>query len=133
VRGTPEPADGSGRLEWCPLTGLEVGGRAGAGRILRWYGPRWRVEDWHRILEPGCRSGRPDLRAAERMERAVAVRAVIAWRPAAMVMMGRRTPEPPAGVLFPGTGVMALADLAAERGRRTSEAPSSSWRRSAAT
>ncbi len=117
VRGTSEPADGSGRLEWFLLTSLEVGGRADAERILRWYGLRWRIGDWHRILKSGCRAGRTDLRAAERMERAVAVRAVIAWRLAAMVMMGRQTPELPADVLFSDIEVMALADFAAERGR----------------
>ncbi len=116
VREVTEPADGSGRLEWFLLTSLEVNGRADAERILRWYGLRWRVEDWHRILKSGCRAEHLNLRAAERIERAVAVRAVIAWRLAAMVMMGRETPELPAGILFSDTGIMALADFATDRG-----------------
>ncbi len=98
-----------------PLTSLEVGGRADAGRVLRWYGLRWRGGDRDRILRFGCRAGHLTPRAAGRVERAVAARAVIAWRLAAMVMMGRETPELPAGVLFSDIGIMALADFATDR------------------
>ena len=91
-----DPADGSGRLERFLLTGMRVESRGDALRVPGLYGLRWRVEDWHRILKPGCRAERLNLRSAERPGRAVTVKAVIAWRLAAMVMTGRETPELPA-------------------------------------
>ena len=115
VRETEEPADGSERLEWLLLTSLEVDGSGDAERILEWHSLRWRIGDWYGILKSGCRAEHLKLRSAERIERAVAVRAVIAWRLAAMVMMGRETPELPAGVLFSDIEIMALADFAEDR------------------
>ena len=76
------------------LTTLPVNasrGRAG-GRALP---SRWRIEDWHRILKSGCKVEFLKHQSGDRIERAVTINAVIAWRLAAMTLLGRETPELP--------------------------------------
>ncbi len=34
---------------------LAVRCKQDAERVLDWYGLRWRIDDWHRILKTGCR------------------------------------------------------------------------------
>ncbi len=109
------PADGSRPLEWILLTSLAVETRKDAERVLDWYRLRWRIEDWHRILKYGCKAEYLGHQTGDRIERAVTIKTVIAWRLAAMVLMGRETPELPAEVLFSDVEIMALADLATDR------------------
>lgn len=111
------PADGSDPLEWLLLTSLPVANRDDAVRILDCYRLRWRIEDWHRVLKSGCRAEFLNLEAAERLERAVTIKAVIAWRLFAMAVMGRETPELPPEVLFSGTEIRVLEHVARDRGR----------------
>ena len=65
----------------------------GAERMLNWYRLRWRIEDWHRVLKSGCKVEQLGHRREERIERAVAIRAVIAWRLTALTLLGRETPD----------------------------------------
>ncbi|MXW47331.1 MAG: hypothetical protein F4239_06085 [Gammaproteobacteria bacterium] len=53
--------------------------------------------------------------SGERLERAVTIKAVIAWRLAAMVLLGRETPELPPEVLFSDIEVAVLKDFATDR------------------
>ncbi len=73
-----DPADGSARLEWLLLTTLPVAGEEKAREILKLYALRWRIEDWHRILKSGCGVEKIAHAAAERLQRAAAINAVIA-------------------------------------------------------
>ena len=68
--------------------------------MLEWYRLRWRIEDWHRILKSVCKVEYLGHRTGERIERAVTIKPVIAWRLAAMTLLGRATPELPAAVFF---------------------------------
>ena len=85
-------------LEWYLLTTLEVTSSADAERVLEWYGLRWRIEDWHRILKTGSKAEYLGQRKGERIQRAVTIKAVFA-RLAAMPLQGRETPELPAEVI----------------------------------
>ncbi len=49
-------------------------------RCLQWYTLRWRIEEWHRILKTGCRIESLQHRSADKLARAIAIDAVIAWR-----------------------------------------------------
>ena len=110
-----DPSDGSPKLEWILLTSLDVNSRRDALRMLDWYRLRWRIEDWRRILKSGCKAENLNHQAGERIERAVTIKAVIAWRLAAMVLMGRETPELPAETLFSDIEIKALSDFATDR------------------
>ena len=114
VRESDAPA-GAEELEWFLLTSVQVRGKADAERLLRWYGLRWRIEDWHRVLQSGCKIEGLCNRRAERIERAVTINAVIAWRLLAMTLPGRDTPELPAEILFSDCELGALRDFARDR------------------
>ena len=111
VRGETEP-EGAERLEWFLLTTLAVESRQDEEWVLEWYRLRWRIEDWHRVMKSGCKVEYLAHRTGERIERAVTINAVIAWRLAAMTLLGRDTPELPAGTLFSDIEIAALEDFA---------------------
>ena len=102
-------------LEWFLLTSLPVGSQAQAEQVLQWYRLRWRIEDWHRILKSGCKVEYLGHRTGERIERAVTIKAVIAWRLAATTLFGRETPELPATVFFTQMQLRVLRHFAAKR------------------
>ena len=87
------PPERSDPVNWLLLTTLPVADRHEAASVLDLYSLRWRIEDWHRILKIGCEVEKIALSTAERVKRAVAINAVIAWRLAALTLMGRDTPE----------------------------------------
>ena len=117
VREEPQP-QGAERLEWFLLTTLGVETQRQAEQVLEWYGLRWRIEDWHRVLKTGCKVQQLAHRRAERIERAVTINALIAWRLTAMTLMGRDTPELPAETLFTEIELAVLEDFAQERRRQ---------------
>ena len=95
VHGIEEqPPEGVEPLEWLLLTSCAVDSRADAERMLNWYRLRWRIEDWHRVLKSGCKVEQLGHRREERIERAVAIRAVIAWRLTALTLLGRAAVAP---------------------------------------
>lgn len=94
------PPPGTARVEWFLLTTLPLASPEDAIQCLRWYCLRWRIEDWHRVLKSGCRVEALAHETAERLRRAIAINAVIAWRIMLMTLLGRETPELPAEVLF---------------------------------
>ena len=116
VHVAEEPAPPAGKpLEWLLLTSVPVRTRQQAERVLHWYRLRWRIEDWHRVLKTGCRAKAVAHRRRERMERALAVKAVIAWRLHLMTLLGRDTPELRADTLFTAIEVALLEHFAKER------------------
>ena len=117
VQETSVPRDGSAPLEWFLLTSLPVEHAEAAEQLLDCYRLRWRIEDWHRILKSGCKAEFLNLQTADRLERAIAIKAVIAWRLHAMVLLGRDTPELPAEVLFSNLEIRMLELVALDRKR----------------
>jgi hypothetical protein len=94
---------------------MEVTSTQQAERLLSWYGLRWRIEDWHRVLKSGC--GVEELRneTAERIKRAVAIYMVIAWRVMLMTLLSREAPDLPPEVLFTDIELKVLAAFAKSR------------------
>ncbi len=88
-----DPPDGVEPLNWILLTSLPVSTRKEARRVLELYRLRGRIEDGHRVLKSGCKAEFLNHREGHRIERAVTIKAVIAWRLFAMVMLGRETPN----------------------------------------
>ena len=80
-------------LEWFVLTTVPVTSADDATRILQWYALRWRIEDYFRILKSGCKVEELQHHTAERLERAIAIKMVIAWRIQLMVRLGREVPD----------------------------------------
>ena len=86
--------------------------RREAERVVERYRLRWRIEDWHRILKSGCKVEFLKHQSGDRIERAVTINAVIAWRLAAMTLLGRETPELPMEVMFTDVEIGVLQDFA---------------------
>jgi len=104
-------------IEWFVLTTLTVDSAEQAAEILRWYTLRWRIEDWHRVLQSGCKIDQLAHHSVERLERAIAIRMVIAWRVMLMTLLGREVPELPPELLFSDVELRVLGDFAQTRRR----------------
>jgi hypothetical protein len=74
------PPEGEEPVRWLLLTTLPVTSLAEAVRAVLWYTRRWLIERYHFTLKSGCRLERLALQTAERLRRALAVYAVVAWR-----------------------------------------------------
>ena len=109
------PEDGGKPLEWLLLTTLPVKSAKQARKILEFYALRWRIEDYFKIVKSGCKVEHLNHRTADRIERAVTINAVIAWRIAAMTLLGRETPELDASVMFSDYELSALEVFAKPR------------------
>ncbi len=103
------------RLEWLLLTTFAARTLEDTQRVPQWHRRRWVIADRHRVLKTGCKVEQLQHRRAERIERAVTLSAVIAWRLLVMALLGRQTPQLPAEVLFSKTELLVLRDLAYER------------------
>ena len=116
-----EPRAGATRVEWFLLTTMAVTSPEHAERMPACCCLRWRIEDWHRVLKSGC--GIEELRSetADRLERAIAIYLVIAWRILLMTLLGREVPDLPMGVLFIDVEIEVLT--AFTRGRRDLKPP----------
>ena len=108
------PAKGK-RLEWFLLTTLPVTDPEQARRVLTWYALRWRVEDYFRVLKTGCRVQQLQHHTAQRLKRAIAIHAVIAWRIMLMALLGREHPDLPPQLLFSDLEIRVLGAFAASR------------------
>jgi hypothetical protein len=111
------PPDDEKPIEWFVLSTLSVDSNEQAAEVLRFYSLRWRIEDWHRVLKSGCSIDELGHHSAERLERAIAIRMVIAWRVMLMTLLGREVPELPAELLFSALELRVLGDFAQTRRR----------------
>ena len=110
------PPEGEKPLEWFLLTSVRVESIEAALETVGHYLRRWRVEDFFRVLKSGCRAEHLGFHSAERLERALTIQAVIAWRLMLMTLLGREVPECDAELLFTDIELRFLADYAADCG-----------------
>lgn len=67
---------------------------------VRWYTHRWKIEHDHYTLRSGCRIEELQLEDVERLHRALAVYAVVAWRLLYLTYTARQDPEQPCTAAF---------------------------------
>lgn len=85
---------GEDPLSWMLLTSEGVSSLEDAQTILRWYGYRWRVEEFHKLLKSGCQAERYRL-AAEGMKPLLGFLSVIAADLLRLTYLQRTAPEDP--------------------------------------
>jgi hypothetical protein len=73
---------------------------AKAIECIDWYRRRWLVEIFFRIWKSGCRVEALQLGTLERLERALVIYLIIAWRILHLVTWGRECPNLPCEVVF---------------------------------
>ena len=82
-------------LDWRLLTNRPADTLGQAAELLQWYGSRWSIEVFFRILKTGCRVEALQLSTLERLEPALALYLIIAWRIQYLTLLGRATPDLP--------------------------------------
>ncbi|MFO1371528.1 MAG: IS4 family transposase [Candidatus Competibacteraceae bacterium] len=98
------PPAGVEPLDWRLLSNRRADPLARAAKLIQWYGSRWSIEGFFRIFKTGCRVEALQLSTLERLEPALALYLIIAWRIQSLTMLGRVTPA------LPGDAVLDPAE-----------------------
>ena len=88
-----EPPAGVKPLRWLLWTTLAVTRWDEALKVVHIYEKRWLLERYHFVLKSGCGIEQLQLETAERLERALAVSCIVAWRLLWLTYQARETPE----------------------------------------
>ena len=87
------PPDGQQPIRWCLLTTVPVRTLAEAVERIQWYVKRWTIEEFHRVLKSGCQVEARQLTTRARLQRALAIDMVVAWRIMDLNKAARLQPE----------------------------------------
>ncbi len=87
------PPPGEKAVSWLLLTTLPVLNYTDACDCLEKYAYRWLIERYHYVLKSGCGVEELQLETAERMEKALATYAIVAWRLLWLTYEARKNPE----------------------------------------
>ena len=88
-----EAPAGAKPVIWRLLTNRDAATLAEAVELVNWYRTRWEVELLFLTLKEGCRVEALQLSTVERIERALAVYLVVAWRIGLLMRLGRTCPD----------------------------------------
>lgn len=83
------PPKGKKGIEWMLLTSLPVENLNAAQTIIGWYGCRWEIELYFRVLKQNCKVEELRLQTDKRLENAIAVYLIVAWRIHNITMISR--------------------------------------------
>jgi hypothetical protein len=92
VETTPE---GEEPVEWMIITSVAVYSLGRAVEVVEAYAQRWKIERYHYVLKSGCGIEKLQLESADRIERALSIYNVVAWRLLYMTYVARLAPELP--------------------------------------
>ena len=93
------PADAK-PVVWRLLTNRTTATLDAAIELIDWYRARWEIELFFLVLKEGCRVERLQLSDTKRLQTALALYMVIAWRINRLMRLGRTLPDLPADLLF---------------------------------
>lgn len=95
VREIGTVPEGEEPIEWVIVTTVPVQNLAQAVEVVQAYAQRWKVERYHYVLKSGCRIEDLQLESADRIERALAIYNVVAWRLLYLTYVARIAPDLP--------------------------------------
>lgn len=95
-----DPAKGEKPITWILVTNLLITTAEQAVEKLQWYLCRWQIEIYFRILKSGCKVEKLQLECTERLQPALAMYMIVAWRVLYVTMLGRDCPDLPCDVVF---------------------------------
>jgi hypothetical protein len=87
-------------IEWRLLTNRAITTLTEAAELIDWYRCRWEIETLFHVLKNGCRIEALQLGDIKKLELALAIYLVVAWRLAHLVRLGRVHPDLPASEVF---------------------------------
>ena len=85
---------------WRLLTNREASTLEQACELIDWYRARWEIELFFLVLKEGCRIERLQLGDSDRLQTALALYLVIAWRINRLMRLGRAVGDLPADLVF---------------------------------
>lgn len=88
-----DPPAGATPVVWRLLTNRTVPTLDAAIELVDWYRARWEIELLFLTLKEGCRVEALQLGSIDRIERALALYLVVAWRIGALMRQGRTHPD----------------------------------------
>lgn len=91
---------GAKPVAWRLLTNRLAPTLEQAVELIDWYRARWEIELFFLVLKEGCRVERLQLGDTERLQTALALYMVIAWRINRLMRLGRTLPDLPGDLLF---------------------------------
>lgn len=91
---------GTKAIEWRLLTNRVAATAAAVAELIDWYRARWEIEMLFNVFKAGCKVEQLQLGRIERIERALALYLVVAWRIAYLMRMGRTCPDLDASLFF---------------------------------
>ena len=94
------PPAGEKAIEWRLLSNRVAETLEAVVELIDWYRRRWLVEIFFRVWKSGCRVEALQLGTLERLERALVIYLIIAWRLLHVVTWGRDCPDLPCDVIF---------------------------------
>jgi len=98
-------------VAWVLLTSLPVDRLAAAEQVVEYYRCRWQIEVFVRVWKSGCRVEALQLRDLARLEAALALYLIVAWRVLTVSSTARAHPEAPCTTLFSAAEWRALYTL----------------------
>lgn len=125
VREKDTVPEGEEPIEWMILTTVAVTSLAEAVEVVEAYAQRWKVERYHYVLKSGCGIEKLQMESTDRIERALAIYNVIAWRLLYMVYVARAAPELPCTVVLEDEEWQALYVVGSARPQALPEKPPS--------
>ena len=102
-------------IEWRLLTNRDVKDFAAAAELVDWYRARWEIELFFLVLKQGCRVEALQLSTIGRIEKALVLFMIVAWRIARLMRLGRTCPDLDAALLFSPQEWQAAYILAKKR------------------
>lgn len=91
---------GTKPIRWVLATTMPVETLEDAMRYVQWYAYRWRIEQFHQVFKDGCRIEELQFEEADRIRRAIATFAIVAWRVLWMTLQARETPDAPCTIIL---------------------------------
>lgn len=88
-----EKAEDEEVIHWKLLTTLEIKGVSDVVQCIKWYTYRWLIERFHYVLKSGTKIEELQLQTAERLQKAISVYSIAAFRVMQLVYESRHHPH----------------------------------------
>jgi hypothetical protein len=108
IKAYEEDTNGEDSIEWYLLTSLPIESIDDAVKYTQYYAMRWLIERYHFTLKSGCQVEALQLETVERLENAVAVYCISAFRIMNITYQARIHPEWDARAVFTEDEIFAL-------------------------
>ncbi len=101
-------------------------------RVIVYYGARWTIESYFRVLNSGCTIEELQLETTPRVWRCLMLYRIIAWRAIHLTYLGRECPELPCDMIFADHEWKPVWQIVKQNRRPASANSSKCWPPSAA-